>query len=131
MTGRGYSPLWLEEMTVLTGVMTSSSRLALTRALSPATPWAPEPALAFQDLFLGCHHGPEPSRPFCLLDNLSRIPTKCYYCDGSGKCQQDYPRAGSGKDGSGEKEYYCGGSGRCVKCDGSGWIYPRLKMTIH
>jgi len=53
-------------------------------------------------------------------DNLESVPYKCYYCNGSGKCQNDYPGPGSGKDGNGEKEYRCGGSGRCYQCDGDG-----------
>ena len=68
--------------------------------------------------------------PFNLLDKLSRIPTKCYYCDGSGKCQQDYPRPGSGKDWKGEDEYRCSGSGKCQHCGGSGWIYTRRTVTM-
>ena len=30
----------------------------------------------------------------------------CYWCNGSGKCQHDWP-LGSGKDNVGGKEYFC------------------------
>ena len=114
---------------------TSTSAFALTRA------WSPQPlaGISATEEHQCCLHDvftptqvlefPQPKPPFNLLDNLSRVPTKCYYCDGSGKCQQDYPRPGSGKGADGEKEYYCSGSGKCWHCNGSGWIYPRLLIA--
>ncbi len=77
------------------------------------------------DVFEPCHHFEPTPQPFSLLDNLKRVPTKCWNCLGSGKCQQDYPGPGSGKGSDGGKEYYCGGSGKCYTCAGSGWIYTR------
>ena len=99
--------------------------VSLTRALPPS----PENLPHFEDLFTPSHgpdcqhhHHPEPEKPaFHLLDNLGRVPTKCYTCGGSGKCQYDYPGPGSGKDWKEEKEYYCSGSGKCGRCGGSGW----------
>ena len=116
---------------------TSTSAFALTRAWSPQ-PFAHPPSLGEHDCHCPAHdvftpsalcQFPPPKQPFNLLDNLTRVPTKCYYCDGSGKCQQDYPRAGSGKGPDGEKEYYCSGSGKCGHCGGSGWIYARFVIA--
>ncbi|MBN9417005.1 MAG: hypothetical protein J0I12_16280 [Candidatus Eremiobacteraeota bacterium] len=118
---------------MLSSVMHSASPLALTRALASQTLRTPAPLPEFQDVFIACdhQHAAEEARPFSLLDNLSRVPTKCYYCNGSGKCQQDYPGPGSGKDWKGEAEYRCSGSGKCQQCGGSGWISTRYKVTMH
>lgn len=114
---------------------TSVSGLALCRAL----PQTQQPPVSVEcsrslDQFTPCHHHhhePQPAPAFNLLDHLSRIPTQCYYCNGSGKCQQDYPRAGTGKDWKGEDEYRCSGSGKCDHCGGTGWIYQRHTITLH
>jgi len=109
--------------------------LSSTSALSMARSWKPQPYQEIgplpvhccpEDIFVPSLAAQAPSRqPFNLLDHLSRVPTKCWNCAGSGKCQQDYPSAGSGKGANGEKEYYCGGSGKCYTCSGTGWIYTR------
>jgi hypothetical protein len=110
-------------------LLSSTSTLALTRS------WRPQPTEVLspppdhccqQDTFVASPQPQAPQRqPFSLLDHLNRVPTKCWNCAGSGKCQQDYPGAGSGKGSNGEKEYYCSGSGKCYTCAGSGWIYTR------
>ena len=66
--------------------------------------------------------GPPSSDPWQLRVKLKRVPSKCYYCNGGGKCMHDYPTAGTGKNYNGEKEYYCSGTGKCYPCGGSGWL---------
>ena len=88
---------------MLSSVLSSASPTALARGLSAQSFRAPSRLPEFHDVFIPCEHQPE-HRPFSLLDNLSRVPTKCYYCNGGGKCQQDYPGPGSGKDWKGEAE---------------------------
>lgn len=121
---------------MLSSVMNSASPMVLARALRPSAPVAPESLPDFQDLFLPCDHHPDhphgsTAQPFDLRERLGRVPTKCYYCNGSGRCQQDYPGPGSGKDWKGEAEYRCSGSGKCQQCAGSGWIYTRYTVTMH
>jgi hypothetical protein len=43
----------------------------------------------------------------------------CYYCSGTGLCQNDY-QAGSGKIYNGEGCVVCSGTGKCWHCGGSG-----------
>lgn len=120
---------------MISHLRSTTSSLALCRAFPQfhSTP-APAEWAANLDQFTPCeHHQLESPRTaaFQLLDHLTRIPTQCYYCNGSGKCQQDYPRAGTGKDWKGEDEYRCSGSGKCDHCGGSGWIYQRQTITVH
>lgn len=113
-------------MHIHSGLMhtTSNRALAISQRIAP-------PALpAFEDVFIPSGR-PATQEPFSLLDNLGRVPMKCYYCDGTGKCQFDYPRPGSGKDGNGEKEYYCSGSGKCDHCGGSGWLNTRTIIRMN
>ena len=49
---------------------------------------------------------------------LTRMP--CNKCGGTGLCQNDFPRAGSGKEANGSQEPLCEGSGKCYYCDGTG-----------
>lgn len=119
-------------MTLLTSVLNSSSPLALARGLAPLPARIAESLPEFQDVFTACehHHVPEEARPFSLLDNLTKAPYKCIYCGGNGKCQQDYPGPGTGKDWKGEAEYRCSGSGKCQQCGGSGWRSARYSVTM-
>jgi hypothetical protein len=107
-------------MQIPAGLMHTTSKLALARSSAP-----PPILLVFEDVFIPGGRSAA-QEPFSLLANLGRVPMKCYYCDGTGKCQFDYPRPGSGKDGNGEKEYYCSGSGKCDHCGGSGWLNTRI-----
>lgn len=120
-------------MTLLTSVLSSSSPIALARGLAPLPSRVAESLPEFHDLFTPCQHqhAAEDSRPFNLLDNLTKAPSKCVYCGGNGKCQQDYPGPGSGKDWKGEAEYRCGGSGKCQQCGGSGMRSSRYIVTMH
>ena len=61
------------------------------------------------------------------LPSMGHLPrTHCHmacgHCSGSGKCANDCPSAGSGKDNAGGAEYMCGGSGKCYYCSGKGEI---------
>ncbi|MBS2033919.1 hypothetical protein JST97_02975 [bacterium] len=114
-------------------LMSSSSPLALARATRSRLSQPAESQVYFHDHFVPSqhHHEPDPPRPFNLLEHISKAPTKCYYCNGSGKCQQDYPGPGSGKDWKGEAEYRCSGSGKCQQCGGTGWLSARYKVTMH
>lgn len=44
----------------------------------------------------------------------------CYHCYGTGKCQADWPKAGSGVSTSGQPCGKCSGSGNCWFCGGTG-----------
>ena len=119
---------------MLSSVMNSASPMVLARAMRTSAPVVAESPPDFQDLFFPCDHHPQPStttQPCDLRERLGRVPTRCYYCNGSGRCQQDYPGPGSGKDWKGEAEYRCSGSGKCQQCAGSGWIYTRYTVTMH
>jgi len=106
---------------MITGTRNLHSPFALHRRYQSRDTETPQEV---KDCFLpSCQHEHKAkarSKSYNLLDNLTRIPTKCYYCNGSGKCQQDYPGPGSGKDWTGAAEYRCGGTGKCQHCGGEG-----------
>lgn len=113
-------------------LLSSTSHSAIARAWNPQPfrPNCPTTDHHCHDVFVpSLAQQAPPQQPFNLLDNLTRMPTKCWNCLGSGKCQQDYPGPGSGKGADGEKEYYCSGSGKCYTCSGTGWIYTRTVIT--
>ncbi|MBX3166614.1 MAG: hypothetical protein KF760_04345 [Candidatus Eremiobacteraeota bacterium] len=119
-------------MTLLTSVLSSTSPFALTRGLAPLPARVAESLPEWHDVYTpGEHQYPtEEPRPFNLLDNLTRAPYKCIYCEGSGKCQDDYPGPGTGKTWKGEPEYRCSGSGKCQQCGGSGWRSKRYSVIM-
>lgn len=53
-----------------------------------------------------------------VSSELTRMP--CNKCGGTGLCQNDFPRAGSGKQANGNTEPLCEGSGQCYYCHGTG-----------
>lgn len=104
-----------------------------TSVVALATAWRSQPLpslpeLVPEDLLEPCDCA---DIRFPLLDwreGLARIPTQCYYCDGTGRCMHDYPRKGTGKDYNGEPEYFCSGTGKCQPCGGSGWLIRRYRV---
>ncbi len=57
--------------------------------------------------------------------DLGAIPKDCYYCrrpwgEISGKCSNDAPEWGSGKDFNGNQCSACSGTGKCPRCGGDG-----------
>lgn len=99
-----------------------TSTLAYSRTLFEPTAEAPAaPVLgAWASSLLSAGDAKSASSSTRWTSSLASVPYKCYYCNGSGKCQNDYPGPGSGKDGNGEKEYRCSGSGQCQQCGGDG-----------
>ncbi len=53
-----------------------------------------------------------------VSSELTRMP--CNKCGGTGLCQNDFPRAGSGKEANGTIEPLCEGTGQCYYCHGTG-----------
>ena len=55
-------------------------------------------------------------------EQLGSVPKDCYYCRTTGKCSQDVPEWGGGKDYMGQSCNACRGTGKCSHCDGDGVI---------
>ena len=53
---------------------------------------------------------------------LGEVPKDCYFCKYTGKCAQDTPEYGSGKDYMGNDCNACSGTGTCPHCGGDAII---------